>query len=622
MVASWVMFGLILASGLGAQEAVVELYPYSVVSVAGMSDEPAIGLPTPVTQLRYAPGVDLQVRGYPELQADITVRGSTFEQTGVTLGALPLHDPQTGHYTAEVPLAPRMLGAPVLLTGAANAREGFNANVATIRYAWAPIREAGEVIAGIGSDSMRYGGLYRGLRFGTGPDGWAVDAGISHSQGDGTIGYGDFEVWRASARVQHRSRRSQTDLAFGYLDKFYGWPRMYTGAASAEAPLETEDYQTLLGALHHHQRYGGEGSYFTLAAGFRQLDDDYKYDRFRFPNLLFQHRTRVWTFSGQGEHIFDQHWALLYRGTLLRDELVSSTSLTNGDPSRGNDFSNRNYVATSAALRFDWETEERVRHRLEAGMRLAATDEDGSRLSPHLRWRRQQTLGAGALTVLADYAETGQVAGYTALRSEPSGLFGGNPNLGWERTRVAEVGAQWEQPGWELRVALFHREDDGLVDWTYSLASVNARQANAVAVDQWGAEIAIARSYAAGEARLAYGWIEKDARYEQGELDGAVGSFYVLNYPVQRVSGGLSHSLRDNLELAGEAEYRWAERNPLRTTGREALRVSLTLRWRPWADRGTQVQLLVDNLLDDDFEDLPGTPAVGRHASLRVLQSW
>ncbi|MFP4281499.1 MAG: hypothetical protein ACLFU2_02640, partial [Opitutales bacterium] len=60
----------------------VELSPFAVQTVVGLNEAPALGLSTPISPLRFTPAVDLQARGYGELQSDLTVRGSTFEQTG------------------------------------------------------------------------------------------------------------------------------------------------------------------------------------------------------------------------------------------------------------------------------------------------------------------------------------------------------------------------------------------------------------------------------------------------------------------------------------------------------------------------------------------------------------
>ena len=77
-------------------------------------------------ELRYEPLVDLQERNVASAQADITIRGGIFENTGIRIGAATLFDPQTGHYTAEIPISPFMLSSPEILTGIDNTVYGFN----------------------------------------------------------------------------------------------------------------------------------------------------------------------------------------------------------------------------------------------------------------------------------------------------------------------------------------------------------------------------------------------------------------------------------------------------------------------------------------------------------------
>jgi vitamin B12 transporter len=63
---------------------------------------------SPVSNLEYDPRVDLQSRNMAEAQADVTIRGGIFENTGFRIGSATLFDPQTGHYFAEIPIAQEM----------------------------------------------------------------------------------------------------------------------------------------------------------------------------------------------------------------------------------------------------------------------------------------------------------------------------------------------------------------------------------------------------------------------------------------------------------------------------------------------------------------------------------
>src|SRR5258708_39450919 len=80
----------------------------TVYSPRVANQSPVASFAMPVSALRYEPGVDLQARSLVEGQADVTIRGGIFESTGFQVGAITLLDPQTGHYLAEIPIAPAM----------------------------------------------------------------------------------------------------------------------------------------------------------------------------------------------------------------------------------------------------------------------------------------------------------------------------------------------------------------------------------------------------------------------------------------------------------------------------------------------------------------------------------
>src|SRR5476651_1456434 len=113
------------APRLGAQ-AVTSLDAVTVFSPSVANQAPAGTFAMPVSALRYEPLVDIEPRNMAEAQSDVTIRGDTFENTGLQVGALSIFDPQTGHYLMELPIAPVMtLGAPSI-TGAEQATESMN----------------------------------------------------------------------------------------------------------------------------------------------------------------------------------------------------------------------------------------------------------------------------------------------------------------------------------------------------------------------------------------------------------------------------------------------------------------------------------------------------------------
>ncbi len=77
--------------------------------------------------LRYVSGVDLRQRGPFGAQADISIRGGTFDQTLILLNGINVTDPQTGHHNLNLPIDIESIERIEILKGPAAKTLGANA---------------------------------------------------------------------------------------------------------------------------------------------------------------------------------------------------------------------------------------------------------------------------------------------------------------------------------------------------------------------------------------------------------------------------------------------------------------------------------------------------------------
>ena len=77
--------------------------------------------------LQYLPGVEVQSRNAFGAQGDITMRGATFTQVLVLVDGLKLNDPLTGHFNSSIPVTPAEIERIEILRGAAAAMYGADA---------------------------------------------------------------------------------------------------------------------------------------------------------------------------------------------------------------------------------------------------------------------------------------------------------------------------------------------------------------------------------------------------------------------------------------------------------------------------------------------------------------
>src|SRR5687768_11207314 len=77
--------------------------------------------------LRYIPGLEVQQRGPAGSQSDIVLRGGTFQQVLVIIDGLRINDPNSGHFTSYIPIAPAEIERIEILKGASSAIYGSEA---------------------------------------------------------------------------------------------------------------------------------------------------------------------------------------------------------------------------------------------------------------------------------------------------------------------------------------------------------------------------------------------------------------------------------------------------------------------------------------------------------------
>lgn len=585
-----------------AEEPAYELPKVAIYSEQVANQTPVGTFAMPVSGLRFEPRVDVQARNLAEGQADVAIRGGVFENTGFKVGALSLFDPQTGHYFAEIPIAPAMLVTPGVLTGAGNAAGGFNAGVGTVAYGWRPVQARGEASIAFGDYATNRQSLYQGVV--SASQTVAADIELARSESDGSVPFGDHDFKRAAGRLQWRGPHSQTDLFAGGQQKFFGWPNLYTPFGFNE----TEDLRTTLFVLNH-RAWTSADDYWQIGAYYRRNYDDYEFNR-AVPGASnpFQHTTHVRAVSLEGR-LTEGDYQVDYGFHAMRDSL-QSTSLTFGryrtrDLYKVDFVPERTFVNAAGRVRVragaSYDDSNRGKSAISPVLEVALTRADGQRF-------------------YVEYSEATQVPTYTALNSNPAaGLFRGNPNLGRATSRNLEAGYAGSFAGFKTEAAVFYRWDDRLTDWTFA-RGVTARTANAVDLGTAGVEIVASRRTPRWDLVLGYTYLDKTSDYRGAAVDA---SFYALNFARHRLTAALTARLGAGFEVRADNEFRIQEKNLLRTIGgNEAVLSSVGLYYLPPRLRGLELSALVDNLWDDDFQEVPAVPAARRQYSFGVTYRW
>jgi outer membrane cobalamin receptor len=94
--------------------------------------------PSDVDYLRLDPSVDLRERAPGGVQADLSIRGSTFGQTLVLIDGLRVNDAQTGHHNLDLPIPLDSIARIEVLHGAGSTFYGADAMGGAVNFITAP----------------------------------------------------------------------------------------------------------------------------------------------------------------------------------------------------------------------------------------------------------------------------------------------------------------------------------------------------------------------------------------------------------------------------------------------------------------------------------------------------
>jgi iron complex outermembrane receptor protein len=230
------------------------------VTVLEQADLQKLPVNNVIDALEYVSGIDVRKRGISGVQADVGIRGSTYEQTLVLLDGVRMNDPQTGHHNFDLPIAFEDIERIEIIKGPGAAQYGPSSNGGVINIVsrkeiTTDSGRKAKVNVHRGSyDYERYAlslakteGEYSQFLSGyhSASDTYLRDEFLDSRQGQG------------SYRVVHQGDNSMTQVAFGYVEKDFGAYRFYTGNPVYENARESTAQRHAYGT--HEFRFSNGG---------------------------------------------------------------------------------------------------------------------------------------------------------------------------------------------------------------------------------------------------------------------------------------------------------------------------------------------------------------------------
>ncbi|MDR0421990.1 MAG: TonB-dependent receptor [Proteiniphilum sp.] len=492
--------------------------------------------------LNYAAGVDILQRGPHGVQADVSLRGGSFDQTAILLNGVNLTNPHTGHYSFNIPVnlsdierIEIVQGPSSLVYGAGAFSGGVNIITRrdTVSNGFAKVE---------GGMFGLFGAEARGA-CGGGDFLHTLSAGYKHS--DGYIRNSDYNIVNLFWQSRFRVDGAGLDFQAGLNDKrmgantFYSaaYPDQFDATRGVFASVRGETGGRLKFIPHiYWSRHGDE--YQLFRDGTPGVPDWYKGHNF--------HRSDV--FGVNLNMQYASRWGITGFGGEFRNEGILSSVL--GRPAKGvvgkyARSDNRSGISYFLEHNF-------ILNRLTFSLggllyhNTAIVDRFSFYPAVNASYRFD-----GGVSMYASVNRATRMPTFTDLYYR-AGVHIGNDSLRPEYTQSVEAGVRYHSRFLSSSVTAFLNRGENLIDWEYRDDDEKWHAVNlpvGEGLKTFGVETSVSlrldELFASGQPfrslRVGYAFLAQD--YDSEKVVNNPVSMYVRNYLKHKFTVGLTHDI-------------------------------------------------------------------------------
>ena len=584
--------------------------------------------------LDYVAGIDIRQRGTNSTQADISIRGGSFDQVLVLLNGVNITDPQTGHFNLDIPLnlsdvsrieilegsSARVLG-PNAFSGAINiVTENSDKQSLTAELTGGSFVTLGQAVSGNFNvkDIQTFGSISHSSSNGyiTSPTpNFVYGQTYGYSTEINTGGNTDFNFLNGFVHSALKTDAfGKFELQLAGQMKDFGANSFY----SLTYPNQFESTKTFMASLNWSLTSGNWQ--YNAQAYWRQHHDRFELFRnyvgaaswYKFHNY---HMTDV--AGGKASATYSSILGKTTLGVEVRNEHIFSNVLGNSidslrAPLELNGFftkDNNRLIETGL-----------IDHSVKIGKwyfsaGAAATNTTTFGLNGFGGVDLAYSFNEN-FRIFADANSAVRLPTFTDLYYKSATQLA-NPDLQPEKSQTVEVGTKVYQDNWKLDASVYYRMGQNVIDWVKLPTETIWHSKNLTSINALGGDISFTYYFQKGIVKrigLAYSYLRMDKSADNYD------SKYVLDYLRNKMAVTLDHSIWKKLSASWRLGYfdRAGTYTDVNKTLQNFKPYALIDSRFLWADKSFDVFLDLNNILNSNYADYGGLTQPGINFNIGV----
>jgi Outer membrane cobalamin receptor protein len=500
--------------------------------------------------LNYVAGVDILQRGPHGVQADISLRGGSFDQTAILINGVNLTNPQTGHYSFDIPVNLSDIERIEIVQGPSSLVYGASAFAGGVNIITRKDPQSGAFAKLEGGMHGLFGTEVRGA-YNTGTSLHTLSAGYKRS--DGYTANSDYDMVNLLWQNRFDINGSHIDVQAGLNDKKYGANTFYSAAYPNQYDKTRGIFMSVKGAINGklkvvpHLYWSRHHDEFQLI---REGTPD-------VPAWYTDHNYHRSDVVGMNLNMqYASSWGITSFGGEFRNEGILSSVLGKpmeeaiGKYTRSDNRTNISFFAEHNLIlnRFTLSIGGLLNHnttlinKVDLYPAVNASVRATDRLSLYASWNK-----ATRMPTFTDLYYT------TATHI-------GNSNLEAELSEAFEAGVKYTHPIVRGSLALFYMKGRNMIDWVKADPEAMWESRNHTKLNKKGIEASLALNLQEWFGThqpltsLSLGYMYID----QNRVEDDLISNYTLNHLRHKFTANLTHDVVKNLTLSWN--FRWQER--------------------------------------------------------------